>query len=162
MPIDDLEIRVATPGDVGLILRFIRELAEYEKLSHQVSADEAALTRVLFGERPSAEVLLAFWRGAPAAFAVFFHNFSTFLAKPGLYLEDIYVVPEMRGKGIGKSLLHRLGKLAVESDCGRFEWTVLDWNESAIRFYQSQGASVLPDWRICRLTGSALQKFGEG
>ena len=158
---DDLEIRKATPEDVGLILRFIRELAEYEKLSHQVSADEAALTQVLFGERPCAEVVLAFWQGTPAAFAVFFHNFSTFLAKPGLYLEDIYVVPTLRGKGIGKSLLRHLGRLAVERDCGRFEWTVLDWNESAIRFYQSQGASVLPDWRICRLTGSGLEKLGE-
>ena len=158
---DDLEIRPAVPGEEGLVLRFIKELAEYEKLSHQVVADEAALNRAFFGERPSAEALLAFWQGAPAATAIFFHNFSSFLAKPGLYLEDIYVAPEFRGKGIGKALLHWLGRLAVERGCGRFEWTVLDWNETAIQFYQSQGATVLPDWRICRVAGPALERFGE-
>ncbi|HTI71342.1 MAG TPA: GNAT family N-acetyltransferase [Candidatus Limnocylindria bacterium] len=156
---DDLEIRSAVESDVPVIYRFIRELAEYEKLLHQVKADEAAFRRALFGERPYAEALIASWQGKPAAVAIFFHNFSTFLAKPGLYLEDIYVSPEFRGKGIGKALLHRLGALAVERDCGRFEWTVLDWNESAIQFYRSQGATVLPDWRVCRVTGEALERF---
>jgi GNAT superfamily N-acetyltransferase len=158
---DTLEIRIATAADVPLILHFIRGIAEYEKLSHEVVATEEGLAEVLFGPRPAAEVLLAFWEGKAAGFAVFFHNFSTFLGRRGLYLEDLFVDPTLRGKGIGKALLHRLGALAVERGCGRFEWTVLDWNEPAIRFYESQGAKVLPDWRICRVTGSALDRFRE-
>src|SRR4051794_15187446 len=142
-------ISPATRDDVGVILRFIRMLAEYEKLTHMVVADEQKLRETLFGPRPYAEVLIARLDDRPAGFALFFHNYSTFLAKPGIYLEDLFVLPELRGKGVGKALLRELAGIARERNCGRLEWAVLDWNESAIGFYKRLGAAVLPDWRIC-------------
>jgi len=154
-----LRIRNATPSDVSLILGFIRELAEYEKLAHEVVATEADLRQSLFGARPAAECLIAESGGKPAGFALFFHNFSTFLGKPGLYLEDLYVKPELRGQGVGRKLLAHLARLAVSRGCGRFEWAVLDWNEPAIRFYQGLGARMLQDWRVNRVTGDALVKL---
>lgn len=156
---DSIQIRGAAPADVALILQFIRELAEYEKLAHQVVATDADIRASLFGARPAAECLIAEFQGKPAGFALFFHNFSTFLGKPGLYLEDLYVKPELRGKGVGKRLLARLARLALSRGCGRFEWAVLDWNEPAIRFYRSLGARMLDDWRVNRLTGEALEKL---
>ena len=156
-------IRPACAGDVGLILALIRELAEFERLSHLVVAQEAQLHEALFGPRPAAEVLLGFSsQGEPAGFALFLQNFSTFLATPGIYLEDLFVRPEFRRQGLGRELIMRVGQLAVARGCGRFEWSVLDWNENAIRFYRQLGASVLDDWRICRVTGEALQKLGGG
>ena len=156
---DTSRIRGATPADVKLILGLIRELAEYEKLAHQVVATEEDIRNSLFGPRPAAECLVAEFAGAPAGFALFFHNFSTFLGKPGIYLEDLYVKPELRGKGIGRKLLAHLAALAVSRGCGRFEWAVLDWNEPAIGFYRSIGARMLDDWKINRLTGEALEKL---
>ena len=150
------EVRSATKEDVPLILALIRELAEYEKLSHEVTATEEGLREWLFGERPAAEVLIGEVEGRPAAFALFFHNFSTFLGKPGIYLEDLYVRPEFRGRGMGKAMLARLAKLAKERGCGRLEWWVLDWNESAIRFYASLGAVAMDEWTVYRVTGAAL------
>jgi GNAT superfamily N-acetyltransferase len=137
----------------------IRELAEFEHLTHLLRVTPDALRPHLFGPRPVVECVVAEVDGAVVAFALFFTNFSTFLAKPGLYLEDLYVKPEHRGRGLGKALLEHLGALAVQRDYGRFEWSVLDWNEHAIRFYQGMGATLLPDWRICRVTGDALQRF---
>lgn len=154
-----LTIRSAFPADVPAILAMVRELAEYEKLSDQCVATEEQFHTALFGEKPHAEALLGEVDGAPAAFALFFHNFSTFAGKPGLYLEDLYVKPEHRGKGYGKTLLKSLAKLAVERNCARFEWTVLDWNEPAIRAYDSIGAASLEDWRIRRLEGEVLNKL---
>lgn len=160
MPIDPaFRIRNAIPADVQLILKLIRELAEYEKLAHQVVATEADIRNSLFGPRPAAECLIAELGGAPAGFALFFHNFSTFLGKPGIYLEDLYVKPELRGKGIGRKLLAHLAALTVTRGCGRFEWAVLDWNEPAIGFYRSIGARMLDDWKINRLTGEALERL---
>ena len=156
---ESIHIRSATSADAALILQFIRELAEYEKLTHQVVATEADIRGSLFGTRPAAECLIAEFQGEPAGFALFFHNFSTFLGRPGLYLEDLYVKPELRGQGVGRKLLARLAKLALARGCGRFEWAVLDWNEPAIRFYHSIGARMLDDWRINRLTGEALEKL---
>lgn len=152
-----LNIRSATRADVPLILKFIQGLAEYEKLAHECEATEAQLDKTLFGERPSAEVVIAYHDNEPSGFALFFHNYSTFLAKPGIYLEDLFVDPSKRGLGIGKALLAHLAKLAVERDCGRFEWSVLDWNVDAIRFYESLGARPMSDWTIYRVTGDALQ-----
>lgn len=152
-------IRTATAADVPVIREFILALARYERLEHQVTADEAQLRTVLFGTRPAAEVLLVEQAGRAVGFAVFFHNFSTFLGKPGLHLEDLFVLPEARGRGLGKALLRHLARIAVERGCGRFEWTVLDWNTPSIGFYRSQGAEVLPDWRICRVTGDALTRL---
>lgn len=152
----DLQIRPAGVEDAALLLRLIRELAEYEKLLHEVTATEEDLRRTLFGPRPSAEALLAFWNREPAGFALFFQNYSTFLAKPGIYLEDLFVRPEFRRKGIGKALFARLAKLAVERGCGRFEWSALDWNEPAIRFYEAMGAKAMTEWTTFRLTGKAL------
>lgn len=159
---DTVRIRSATPADVPLILGLIRELAEYERLLHQVTASEADLRNSLFGAKPAAECVIAEQDGRPAGFALFFHNFSTFLGKPGLYLEDLYVKPELRGKGIGRRLLSHLARLTLERGCGRFEWAVLDWNEPAIRFYERLGAQMLVDWRINRLTGTALEKIAAG
>jgi GNAT superfamily N-acetyltransferase len=152
-------IRIATPEDVPVILQFIRELAAYEKLSHEVTATEDLLRRNLFSERRHAEVLLAFEDDACAGFAVFFHNFSTFLGKPGIYLEDLYVRPEFRGRGYGKALMIHLARLAGERDCGRFEWWVLDWNQPSIEFYRSIGAVAMSDWTVQRVTGEALDKL---
>jgi GNAT superfamily N-acetyltransferase len=153
-------IRSASVADVPDILRLIRALAEYEKLSHEVVATEAALARALFGPRPAAEVLLAEQDGRSVGFALFFQNFSTFLGKPGIYLEDLFVEPAFRGRGIGRDLLRAIARLAVERGCGRFEWAVLDWNAPAIGFYKSLGARPLDDWTVMRLTGEALHKLG--
>ncbi len=154
--LEGFEIRTATMADVPLILSFIRKLAEYEKLAHEVTVTEAGLREVLFGERRYAEVIIADDHGQPVGFALFFHNFSTFVGKPGIYLEDLYVDVEHRGKGFGKALLVYLAKLAKERDCGRLEWSVLDWNEPSIRFYQSLGAVPMDEWTIFRVTGEAL------
>lgn len=155
----ELSIRSATRADVPLILKFIRGLAEYEKLAHECEATEAQLEMTLFGERPFAEVVIAFRENVAAGFALFFHNYSTFLARPGIYLEDLFVDPAERGHGVGRALLAHLARLAIERDCGRFEWSVLDWNEDAIRFYESLGARPMSDWTIYRVTGDALQKL---
>lgn len=157
----ELTIRPATGRDVALILDFIRELAEYERLSHEVVATEGSIREALFGERPFAEVLLAFAGDEPAGFALFFHNFSTFLGQSGLYLEDLFVRPEHRGAGFGRELLIRLARLAVERGCGRLEWSVLDWNEPSIGFYESLGAAAMDDWTVYRLTGGSLEQLAE-
>ena len=149
--------RFATAEDVSLILAMIRELAEYERLSHEVVADEALLRQSLFGDRRVAEVIIAEEYGEPLAFALFFHNFSTFVGRPGIYLEDIYVRPPARGRGIGKALLVLLAKIAVERGCGRMEWSVLDWNEPAIGFYRKLGATTMDEWTVFRLAGPALE-----
>lgn len=157
-----LTIRPATREDVPVILGFIRELAEYENLSHEVVADEAQLTQTLFGHESGgnsyAEVLLAIEDNMPVGFALFFHNYSTFLAKPGIYLEDLYVTPSARGKGYGKQLILEVAKLAAERNCGRVEWSVLDWNTPAIDFYTSLGAIAMDEWTVFRLTGESLKK----
>jgi GNAT superfamily N-acetyltransferase len=152
-------IRPATPGDIPAIIQLIRALSDYEKLSDQVVLDEARLREHLFGPRPYAEVLLAEEAGRVVGYALFFHTYSTFLARPSLYLEDLFVLPEHRGRGHGKALLARLARLAVERDCGRFEWMVLDWNTPAIQFYESLGAALAPEWKLCRMTGDALRRF---
>lgn len=157
-----LSIGIATEEDVPLILRFIKALAEYERLADSVVATEGLLRASLFGDRPYAECVIARWNGEPAGFALFFHNFSTFLGQPGLYLEDLFVNPEFRGKGVGRALLKHLASLAVERRCGRLEWSVLDWNESAIGFYKSIGALPLDDWTIFRLRGEALSRLASG
>lgn len=154
---DQLRIRPAEVADVPLILRFIRALAEYERLAHEVVATEKLLRDSLFGPEPGAEVILAFVGDEPAGFALFFHNFSTFLGRRGLYLEDLFVHPEWRGRGVGRQLLVYLARLAVARGCGRMEWAVLDWNEPAIRFYRSLGAHPMHDWTVFRLTGDALR-----
>lgn len=153
-------IRPARPADVPQILAFIRELADYEELSHQVVATEELLQLQLFGPKPRAEVvILEAGDGEPAGFALFFHNFSTFLARPGIYLEDLFVRPQYRGSGFGKALLLHLAKLAVEHECGRLEWAVLDWNAPAIGFYESLGAKMMNEWKVFRLTGDALENL---
>ncbi len=155
----DLHLRFATSEDVDLVYEFIRGLAEYEKLAHEVVASPETLRRSLFGDRPAAEVVLAEYRGEPAGFALYFYNFSTFLGRRGLYLEDLFVLPELRGKGIGRALLSCLARIAVRNDCGRFEWSVLDWNEPAIRFYRSLGARPLEGWAVFRITGDPLARL---
>jgi GNAT superfamily N-acetyltransferase len=155
----DLVIRFAVPADAPAILAFIRDLAEYEKLLHEVVADEHALKASLFGVRPAAEVLIAELASEPVGFALFFQTYSTFLARPGLFLEDLFVRPAARGKGVGVALMSALARIAVQRNYGRFEWNVLDWNEPAIGFYQRLGATVLPDWRTCRVTGDALSNL---
>jgi len=156
-------LRAAEPRDLGAICGLITELAEFEHLAHLVQGTPETLAPHLFGERPVAEAVVAELVDAPGtpvvAFALFFTNFSTFLAKPGLYLEDLYVQPAHRGAGIGKALLQHLGALAVARGHGRFEWSVLDWNENAIRFYEKMGATVMAEWKICRVTGERLQAF---
>lgn len=152
-------IREATESDIPLILQFIRDLAEYEKLAHLVVASEKTLRDTLFGNTPFAEVLIAEEEGTAAGFALFFHNYSTFLAQPGIYLEDLFVKPEYRGRGYGKALLARLAQIACERNCGRVEWAVLDWNEPSIAFYKSLGARVMDEWHTFRLTGEALEKL---
>jgi GNAT superfamily N-acetyltransferase len=151
-------IRAATPADIPLVLQFIRDLAAYEKLTPAVTATETALHHWLFGPRPAAECLLAQLDDQPAGFAVFFTNFSTFLAQPGLYLEDLFVQPDLRGRGVGKALLLHLARLANARGCGRMEWSVLDWNQPAIAFYESLGAQRMTDWTTCRLSGAALKR----
>ena len=151
------EIRPATEDDVPIILSLIRELAEYERLSHEVVATEGLLRESLFGERRGAEVLIACYKGAPAGLALFFHSFSTFLGRPGIYLEDLYVKPEFRGRGIGRALLTQLARLAKERGCGRLEWSVLDWNEPAIKLYKSIEAVPMAEWPVYRVTGEALE-----
>ena len=152
-------LRPATPADLAAIVGLIHELAAFEALTHLVVVTPESLAPHLFGERPAAEAVVGEVDGVVAAFALYFTNFSTFLAQPGLYLEDLYVQPAHRGNGLGRALLQHLGALAVERGCGRFEWSVLDWNENAIRFYESMGATVMPDWRICRIAGDTLQGF---
>lgn len=152
-------IRPAQPSDVAHIHGMIVELAVFEKLEHLVVATEAMLHDGLFGASPSCEAIIGEENGEVVTFALFFHNFSTFLTRKGLYLEDLYVRQAYRGKGYGSLMLKKLAQLAVERDCGRFEWSVLDWNEPAIKFYQSMGADILPDWRICRVTGGALSSL---
>jgi GNAT superfamily N-acetyltransferase len=152
-------VEPATEADVPLILTFIKELAEYEELEHEVVATEDDLRRTLFGERPHAEVLIARDSGEPAGFALYFHNYSTFLGSPGLYVEDLYVRPAARGKGLGAALLAQLARLALERGCGRMEWWVLDWNEPAIRFYEKLGAVPMSDWTVYRLTREAMKKL---
>ena len=155
-------VRAATAADVPLVLAFIRELAVYERLEHQVVATQADLTTALFGARPYAEVVFACLDGREVGFALFFHNFSTFLGKPGIYLEDLFVRPESRGRGIGKRLLAWLAALALERGCARLDWAVLDWNEPSIGFYKGLGAVALDDWMTMRLTGEALERLARG
>jgi GNAT superfamily N-acetyltransferase len=151
-----IRIERATERDVPLILELIQGLAVYEKLAHEVTATEAGLRETLFGARPAADVIIAYAGDAPAGFALFFPNYSTFLGKPGLYLEDLFVRPEYRGQGLGLALMKRLAQIAVERGCGRFEWSVLDWNEPAIGFYESLGAKLMDGWSIVRVNGDAL------
>lgn len=156
------QLRPASPADVPLILTLIGELAEYELLSHQVVATEELIHQALFGERTYVEVIIAEVENEPAGFALFFHNFSTFLGQPGIYLEDLFVRPVYRGRGVGRMLLEHLAKIAVERNCGRLEWAVIDWNEPAIGFYKKLGAVPIDDWTIFRLTGDALRELGGG
>jgi GNAT superfamily N-acetyltransferase len=158
----ELEIRVATEQDTKVILSFIKGLAEYERLSHEVLVTEELLRDSLFGTNPEAEVIIAFEGDEPAGFALFFHNYSTFLGQKGLYLEDLFVNPDRRGHGIGKALLAQLAKIAVERNCGRLEWAVLDWNEPAINFYKSLNAKLMDEWRTFRVTGEALETLALG
>ncbi len=155
----DLSLHMATEQDLPWILTFIKALAEYERLADAVVATEEGLRQSLFGPRTYAECVIARYQGEPAGFALFFHNFSTFLGRPGLYLEDLFVNPEFRGKGVGRALLQHLARLAKERNCGRLEWSVLDWNESAIGFYKSIGAVSLDEWTIYRLKGDALARL---
>jgi len=159
--ISDFVLREATEADIPLVLSFIRELAEYEKLAHEVVTTEKVLRESLFGDRMVAEVILGYFQDEPVSFALFFHNFSTFIGKPGIYLEDLYVKPEMRGKGLGKTMLAYLARLARERNCGRFEWWVLDWNEPAVKFYRSIGAIPMDEWTVQRLAGEALEKLAD-
>jgi GNAT superfamily N-acetyltransferase len=152
----DLILRFAEPADSEVLFQLIKELAEYEKLSHAVTGNVAALKEHLFGSPKYIEAILAEYQGQPVGFALFFHNYSTFLTKPGIYLEDLFVLPEYRRKGIGKALLIKLAQIAVERNCGRLEWSVLDWNEPAQAFYRRMGATILDDWRICRVTEETI------
>ncbi len=161
-PKSRIVLRAATPGDVGLILALIRELAEFEALAHEAVADEATLGEQLFGERPAAEVVIAEVDGQAAGFALFFHSFSTFLGRRGLYLEDLFVRPAFRGLGVGRRLMAHLASLALARGCGRFEWSVLDWNEGAIRFYRSLGARGMDGWTVQRVDGPALRALAAG
>jgi len=154
--IDSFRIGKAEKKDLPVVLDFIRRLAEYEKLTHEVVATEENLERYLFGEEKAAEVVIGYYKDLPVGFALYFHSFSTFLAKPGIYLEDLFVLEEQRGKGFGKVLLSYLASVAVEKGCGRLEWAVLDWNEPSIKFYKSLGANMLDDWIVNRLSGDTL------
>jgi GNAT superfamily N-acetyltransferase len=155
-PPDEIRLRFATAADADVVLAFIRGLAAYEKLEHEVEADAERLRATLFGEQRYAEVILAEIAGEPAGFALFFHNYSTFLARPGIYLEDIFVLPERRGLGVGGRLLAALARLAVERGCGRLEWSVLDWNEPALAVYRKLGARPMDEWTVQRVDGDAL------
>ena len=154
-----ISIRTATRDDLPLIAQFIRDLAEYERLAHEVRFDEAVLGERLFGVRPYAEVLIGEIDGEPRGFALFFHNFSTFEGRPGIYLEDLFVRPEARGSGLGKALLKCLAAIAVERDCARLEWSVLDWNEPSIAFYKLLGARMMDEWTVMRVDGAALDSL---
>lgn len=156
-----ISYRFGAVEDVPTILRFVRALAEYERLGHEVEATEDRLRETLFGPRPYAEVLFAVENGVEVGFALFFHNYSTFLARPGLYLEDLFVLPEHRGNGVGKGLLRRLAQIAVERGCGRFEWWVLDWNEPSIEFYRRQGAVAMDEWTVFRVAGASLTALAD-
>jgi len=156
-----IDIRQATPDDLQLILQFIQELAEYEKLSHEVTASVEQLRSTLFGSSPAAEVVIASYADRPVGFAVFFASYSTFLGKPGLYLEDLFVRPEARGNGIGRALLEYLARVTVERGWGRLEWRVLDWNQPSIGFYRRLGAEPLDDWTVFRLTGRSLRALAD-
>ena len=159
MPGADVRIEAARPEDVALLLELIRALAEYERMSDQVVATEARLLETLFGDRPVAEAVIA-WLGAqPVGFALWFYNYSTFLGRSGLYLEDLFVKPEHRGGGVGRALLRHLAQVALAKGCGRMEWSVLDWNEPAIRFYRSLGAQAMDEWTVYRLTGDAITRL---
>jgi GNAT superfamily N-acetyltransferase len=155
----DFQIHPARVDDVPIILQLIQDLATYERATHEVVATEKQLIDVLFGERPAAEVLLAFEKEAPVGFALYFYNFSTWLGRPGLYLEDLFVKPEKRGKGYGRALLVELAKIASDRGCGRMEWAVLDWNEPAIKFYRTLGATPMHEWTVFRLTGEEIAKL---
>jgi len=157
--IEGFEIRHAERKDVALIRSLIRDLAEYEKMLDEMVATEELLGKSLFGKKKFVEVILGYYNEVPVGFALFFHNFSTFVGKPGLYLEDLYIKPEYRGKGFGKALLAYLAKLAVERDCGRYEWVVLNWNEPSLKFYKSLGAKVMDEWLIHRVTGDDLKSL---
>jgi GNAT superfamily N-acetyltransferase len=167
---DQLKLRPATPADVPVIFELIQALAEYEKLSHAVTGNIASLEDHLFGKpgsdeshhRPYAEAVIAEFAGQAVGFSLFFHNYSTFLTQPGIYIEDLFVLPEYRGRGIGKRLVSYVAELAVSRNCGRLEWSVLDWNKPAIGFYQRIGASILDEWRICRVTGNSLSSLASG
>lgn len=158
----NLTIEVATEQDIPIILSFIKGLAEYERLAHEVVVTEEIIKETLFGKRAYAEVVIARWDGEPVGFALFFHSFSTFLGRPGIYLEDLFVKPSMRGKGVGKALLVYLAQLAKDRKCGRLEWAVLNWNESAINFYKSLGARPMDEWTVYRVTGETLDKLASG
>ncbi len=158
---NELQIKKATERDIPVIASFIRQLAEYEKLADAAIMTHDDLRQSLFSERPAAEVLLGYYEDRPVGFAVFFHNFSTFLGRAGLYLEDLFVIPEMRGKGFGRALLAHLAKIARDRKCGRFEWAVLDWNEPAINFYKKLGAIPMTEWTTFRVTGDALANLAE-
>lgn len=156
-----LQLRFATEADTELILELIKALAEYERLSHEVVADEKILRDTLFRGRKVAEVVLADYADKPAGFALFFHNFSTFLGKPGLYLEDLFVKPEFRGNGVGKELLFCMARIAIDRGCGRLEWSVLDWNEPAIRLYKSLGGRLMDEWKVFRVAGASLNQLAK-
>ncbi|WP_140630785.1 GNAT family N-acetyltransferase [Methylibium rhizosphaerae] len=159
----DYTLRAAEPRDLPDLVCLIAALADYEKLTHLFDATPEKLALHLFGDKPVVEAMVAeVADGSVVAFALYFTNFSTFLCRPGLYLEDLFVLPQHRQLGIGRAMLQALARLAVERGCGRFEWSVLDWNEPAIRFYEKMGATVLPDWRICRMTGETLDAFARG
>ena len=160
--VSEIRIEPARPADLPLLLDLIHELAVFEKLEHEVQASPEEFSRHLFGPHPKAEAVVAFDAGEPAGFALFFHNFSTFLGKPGLYLEDLYVRPAYRGRGIGEGLLRHLARLALERGCGRFEWSVLDWNRDAIEFYRRLGAVPMDEWTAHRVTGPALVALAAG
>lgn len=155
----DVKLHFAEEKEIPVILSFIKELAEYEKLSDEVTADEEQLKKTLFGERKVAEVIIADYKNEPAGFMLFFHNYSTFLGKPGIYLEDLYVKKNLRGNGIGKLLLSYLSKIALERDCGRIEWAVLDWNEPSIQFYKKLGAKPMDEWTVFRVTGKEIENL---
>lgn len=158
---EHFSIKFAEPEDAGIILDFVKKLAEYEKLSHEVKADEKQIHKTLFSGNPKAECIIGYEENEPVAFAIFFHNYSTFLGKYGLYLEDLFVLRGKRGKGYGKMMLKKLARIALDRDCARFEWAVLDWNEPAIEFYKALGAKPMDEWTTYRVAGEALKKLAE-